>query len=157
MCTNWRVFQATSHKDNRANLILSKPARQYIADETYIRQWGQNVYGVHLNHDFFTGCVLETDRTLFADWLHIRPVNAPDLGWAPLLPVDAIESPYSKNHRDRIWECQCLLQEMLVRIDRSDRDLPASLHLIALFILPLQTWNMHNCDVLSMYPLHRKT
>jgi len=139
VCTNWRVLQASAHKDNRANLIFSKPAHQCISDETcyfsLTRQLGQNVYDVQLNHDFFTGCLFETVRTFLADWLCTRPVDAPDPDWSPVIPRESIELPYNKNHRDLKWECQCLLQETIARMERSDKNMPASPHLIALFIL----------------------
>lgn len=74
-------------------------------------------------------------RTFLADWIHTRPTDAPDRNWSPRLPTDSLEFPYKVRHGSQLWECQCVLQEAIAGLDRVYKDMPASPHLIILFIL----------------------
>lgn len=95
-------------------------------------------------------------RTFLADWVPLQ--KSTEHNWCPTLPTNTLEFSIKQHimltggtmdraSRDLwIWELQSALQERIAKMDKTDKDLPASLELIALFILSYPGCITHQND-----------
>lgn len=138
--TNWRVLQATAHIDNW--VLADLPRRCFLSIRSqpclfeHTRRLISSLDLEHTKNGYsFTGSVMEMVRTFLADWPCSRPDGAQPPDWTPVLPLQPIEFstyPYQGTLR---WECQCLLQESIANMNKTEENFAASQHLIMLFIL----------------------
>lgn len=94
----------------------------------------------------YSGCVLEMVRSFFAEWIKSTSVHSRHQNWTPYIPshpfqfstFSSIGQAWDRKIINRWrWECQCVLQERIANMERSEMNLPASLELILLFLLGL--------------------
>jgi len=138
--TNWRVLQASVHVDNWVledlPLTYFQATQQQACMFLYTRKAVSSMDLEQIRTGYsFSGCVLEMVRTFLADWLHSRIDDANPPEWTPALPLQSIEFSTCRYQGTLRWECQCILQETIASMIRTEENMPASQYIIMLFIL----------------------
>jgi len=148
-CTNWRVLQASVHRDNSICIELkSRLTKQPACWFTFMRKKYNRRIGPMFTISGYVGVVLETVRTFLARWISGRTPTSPEPNWCPTLPKAKVQfsvnqDGFMDNENSKMsvelwrWECQSKLQETIAGMDTTEVNLPSCIELILLFILGL--------------------
>ncbi len=176
--TNWRVLQASVHRDIHASVFAGDALAGRIRDVesekslyemdlpprrifSYCREMGRRYARSEHSYSQLVsfGVVMETVRSFLAEWL-VSNAQAPQ--WDPIIPGTIIElsvSEYSSRQlrdpdawgRNRlIWECLRGLHSSIVQATTAHTDMPSCDALIMLFILGLPALDIQEVSEFSI-------
>ena len=161
--TNWRVLQASAHRDIEDSLLNGEyetdwqvPIFQVEPEPIDMFEYCRE-HTIEFIEDLWNplGVVLETVRTCLAKWV---TVSAREPDWEPEIPLHRFrfisnwkrgeeEDDVGDDEKESlIWRCQCALQREIFRMQGTDENLPGNNATMMLFILGLPCLKFEEVD-----------